>query len=66
MDRGAWQAIVHGVAESDMTKHTHIHTNTPDMTFALIKPYLGYSSSFPLLSPTAAQPSELLSKNTYH
>ena len=22
-DRGAWQAIVHSVAESDMTKHTH-------------------------------------------
>ena len=23
MDRGAWQATVHEVAESDMTKHTH-------------------------------------------
>ena len=26
LDRGAWQAIVHGVAESDMTEHVRIHT----------------------------------------
>ena len=25
MDRGAWQAIVHGVAESGVTEHTHIY-----------------------------------------
>ena len=26
MDRGAWWAIVLRVAESDMTEHTHTHT----------------------------------------
>ena len=26
MNRGAWQAVVHGVAELDMTEHTHTHT----------------------------------------
>ena len=25
MDRGARQATVHGIAESDMTEHTHMH-----------------------------------------
>ena len=29
MDSGAWQAIVHGVAESDTAEsHTHTHTHT--------------------------------------
>ena len=32
MDRGAWRAKVHGVAESDSAKHTHMraraHTHT--------------------------------------
>ena len=27
MDRGVWQATVHGVTESDMTEHTHIIKN---------------------------------------
>ena len=26
MDRGAWQTIVHGLAELDMTERTHTHT----------------------------------------
>ena len=28
MDRGAWQATVHGVSESDMTEHVHTKTRT--------------------------------------
>ena len=28
MNRGAWQATVHGVTESDMTEHTYTHTHT--------------------------------------
>ena len=28
MDRGAWQGIVWGVKESDMTENTHTHTHT--------------------------------------
>ena len=28
MDRGAWQATVHGVSESDTTEHMHKHTHT--------------------------------------
>ena len=28
MDRGAWQATVHGVAGLDTTEHTHTHTHT--------------------------------------
>ena len=28
MDIGAWQALVHGVAESNVIEHTHIHAHT--------------------------------------
>ena len=34
MDRGTWQAPVHGVAESEMTEHTHTHNgSTSDIHF---------------------------------
>ena len=29
MDRGIWQATVHGLTESDMTKHTRTHSQSP-------------------------------------
>ena len=35
MERGAWQAVVHGVGESDRTEqdtHTHTHTHTQTHT----------------------------------
>ena len=39
MDRGAWQATVHAVAESDMTEHvytkTHTHTHTHSLSLSL-------------------------------
>ena len=40
MDRGAWQAIVHGVAkESDMTEHTHnSHYAFPSLDLILCVP----------------------------
>ena len=28
MDRGSWWATVHGIAESNVTEHTHTHTHT--------------------------------------
>ena len=28
MNIGAWQALVHGVAESNVIEHTHIHAHT--------------------------------------
>ena len=42
MERGAWWATVHGVAESDVTEHTHTHILTIDLSnhsilFFLIK-----------------------------
>ena len=40
MDRGAWQAIVHVVTKSDMTKrltHTQTHTHTHSTFWILYK-----------------------------
>ena len=39
-DRGAWQAIVHGVTESDMTEviHTHTHPLSPVSQLILLYP----------------------------
>ena len=28
MDRGAWQATVHGVTRTELRAHTHTHTHT--------------------------------------
>ena len=38
MDKGDWRAAVHGVAGSDMTENTHVHT------FALIKRFFSSTS----------------------
>ena len=38
MDRGGWQANIHGVTESDMTKHAHQVLNSNKWSlFPLIK-----------------------------
>ena len=39
MDRGAWQTIVHGLAELDMAEHIHTHTHTHTHTLLNITGY---------------------------
>ena len=36
MDRGAWQATVHGGAESDMTEHVYTHTHILSLSLSLL------------------------------
>ena len=33
MDRGSWGATVHRITESDMTEHTHTHTNALTISY---------------------------------
>ena len=41
MDRGAWQATVHGVAESDMTEHAHMRNcRRPETTKRYVVAYM--------------------------
>ena len=56
MVRGAWQAAVHGVAESDSTEWlgTHTHTHTHTYIFTLI--YISQFSSAPQSYPTLCDP----------
>ena len=38
-DRGAWRATVHGITESDMTKHTQVFANFNQCTASVILIY---------------------------
>ena len=52
VDRGAWQATVHGVTGSDTTEHTHTHihtcTNTHNRVFRVYY-YYSYSTKYTLI-----------------
>ena len=37
MDRGTWQATIHGVAESGVTEHARAHTHTHTHTHTQIQ-----------------------------
>ena len=42
MDRGTWQATVHGVTESDMTEHMHAHICTHTLQLHLKIPNISH------------------------
>ena len=39
MDRGGWQATVHGVAGLDTTEYVHAHTHTHTHTHTQFRPW---------------------------
>ena len=54
MDRGAWQAMVHRVTESDLTEHTHTHTRyiSRSVMFDSLRPHESQHAGPPCPSPT--------------
>ena len=44
LDRGAWRATVHRIAESDTTEHTCMHTERTDFSISLFYPQCSISS----------------------
>ena len=48
MDRGTWQATVHGIAESDMTKHAAAAAKSLQSCPTLCDPIDGSPPGFPV------------------
>ena len=51
MDRGAWQATVHGIAKSQMSMHAHTHTHTHTHTHSSLQKSEGQLHNAPLEAP---------------